>query len=166
MRIRRAAWWCAALLLAAVLVMGASCEPAPPLPDTTASAVMAYLADVDYQQSWELWPELGELYESEEPHGLLLTTYLNRAASEALADKAGVMPDGAIIVKENYTAAGVFDSTTVMYKRAGYNPDHNDWFWAKVAADGAVLKEGRVEGCQNCHGDASGNDYVMTDYLR
>ena len=39
------------------------------------------------------------------------------------------MPSGAIIVKENYTPAGELAATTVMYKKSGYNPDHNDWFW-------------------------------------
>ena len=42
------------------------------------------------------------------------------------------MPDGAIIVKENYTAKGELQANTVMYKKSGYNPEHNDWFWLKV----------------------------------
>ena len=47
-----------------------------------------------------------------------------------------------------------------MYKRTGYNPDHNDWFWLKVLADGTVEKEGMVMGCQECHGDVKDNDYI------
>ena len=76
------------------------------------------------------------------------------------------MPDGAIIVKENYTPEGVLDATTVMYKVAGYNPEHNDWFWTKVAADGTIKKEGKVGGCQSCHGAQKDNDYILTGAIK
>ena len=135
------------------------------LPDTSSAAVLAYLEEVEYQENWELWPGLGEKYPANEPHGMLLTTYLNPAAFAALEDKGGSMSNDAIIVKENYTAEGEFAANTIMYKKAGYNPDHNDWFWLKVLADGTVEKEGRVEGCQVCHGQARANDYIWTGPL-
>ena len=150
-----------ALSLAAV-----SCSDSLALPDTTAASVLDYLDEVDYQESWELWPGLGEKYPATEPHGMLLTTYLNPAAFDALNDKDESMPDGAIIVKENYTSEGVFDANTVMYKKAGYNPDHNDWYWLKVLADGTIAKEGKVEGCQVCHGTVKDNDYIQTGPLQ
>ncbi len=53
-----------------------------------------------------------------------------------------------------------------MYKKSGYNPDHNDWFWLKVLADGTVEKQGKVEGCQTCHGEVADNDYVWTGRLK
>ena len=59
--------------------------------------MLAYLEEMDYQQSWELWPGKGEKYEGGEPHGMLLTTYLNPAAYDALDGKDGVMPNGAIL---------------------------------------------------------------------
>ena len=120
---------------------------------------------MDYEESWELWPGLGEKYPGSEPHGMLLTTYLNPAAYEALTGKKGSMPDGAIILKENYTPEGELAATTVMYKKSGYDPEHNDWFWLKSLADGTVEKEGMVEGCLTCHGDVSNNDYVWTGPL-
>jgi Cytochrome P460 len=101
------------------------------------------------------------LYEGTEPHGMLLTTYLNQAALEALNDKAGSVPDGAIIVRENYMPDGTYDAMTVMYKVQGYNPDHNDWFFTKIGADGTVQAEGQVEGCQACHSARRDNDYIM-----
>ena len=55
----------------------------PELPDTTAASVLAYLDEVDYQESWELWPDLGEKYQGGDPHGMLVTTYLNPAALDA-----------------------------------------------------------------------------------
>ena len=106
------------------------------------------------------------VHEGGEPHGSLFTTYLNPPALDALEDKAGSMPNGAIIVKENYTADGTFDLITVMYKVGGYNPDNNDWFWAKVKANGEVDAEGQLQGCQVCHGTRRNNDYVLTGDLR
>ena len=95
--------------LAAVAACGTASEPE--LPDASAEAVMEYLEKVDYQENWELWPDLGEKYSAKEPHGMLLTTYLNAAALDGLLSKEGSMPDGAIIVKENYTAEGEFRLT-------------------------------------------------------
>ena len=140
--------------------------PEPALPDTNAQALMEYLQNVNYQDGWQLWPGKGEKYEGPPPHGMLLTTYLNDAAFNALAGKAGSFSDGSIVVKENYTLDGVLDATTVMYKVAGYNSEHNDWFWTKVKADGTVEAEGKVEGCQACHSQQKDNDYIMTGSIK
>ena len=155
------------LVIVAGLMAAAACggSEGPDLPDTTAASVLAYLEEVDYQESWELWPGLGEKVAGGDPHGMLLTTYLNPPALDALNAKQGVMPNDAIIVKENYMPDGVFAANTVMYKKSGYNPEHNDWFWLKVLADGTVEKEGMVEGCQSCHGEVKDNDYVWTGLL-
>ena len=54
------------LLALMVIAVGlAACGGAsePELPDTTAASVVAYLDEVDYTESWELWPGLGEKYE-------------------------------------------------------------------------------------------------------
>ena len=160
MRWYRIRFW--PLLVAALLAVAVASCGEPELPDTTGDAVAAYLEEVNYQESWDLWPGLGEKFPGEEPHGMLLTTYLNPAALEAVNSNASVMPNGAIIVKDNFTPAGVLAATTVMYKQSGYNPEHNDWFWLKVLADGTIEKQGKVEGCQNCHGDVKDNDYVWT----
>ena len=149
--------------LSAVAACGTASEPE--LPDASAEAVMEYLEEVDYRENWELWPDLGEMYSAKEPHGMLLTTYLNPAALDGLLSKEGSMPDGAIIVKENYTAKGELQANMVMYKKSGYNPEHNDWFWLKVLAEGTVEEEGRVEGCQVCHGQVKVNDYIWTGPL-
>ena len=141
-------------------------SPTPILPDTTGKAVRDYLRELNYQKTWELWPGKGELYSGSEPHGLLLTTYLNTTALGALTGKAGVMSDGAIIVKENYMPGGALESTTVMYKVAQYNPEHNNWFFTKLMVDGAVAVEGKVPGCQACHSVRKDNDYIYTGSLK
>ena len=148
-------------------LFGVACAgSSPQLPDTTGNAFWSYLQEIEYQEEWELWPGKGEKYKGGEPHGALFTTYLNSVALEALKGKTGSMPNGAIIVKENYTADGAFELVTVMYKVRGYNPDHNDWFWAKVSASGEVLAEGQLAGCQACHGARKDNDYVLTADLK
>ena len=120
------------------------------LPDTTAQGVWSYLQDVDYE-SWQLWPGKGELYEGTEPHGMLLTTYLNDTAYEALTTGSGPLPAGSIVIKENYAPDSTLVAVTVMYAAEGYDAEHNDWFWAKYQTDGSVDAAGRVESCQTCH---------------
>ena len=153
------------VLVAGLLAIAACGSGEPELPDTTADSLVVYLDEIDYQESWELWPGLGEKYAGDDPHGMLLTTYLNPAAYDALTGKDGVMPEGAIIVKEKYTPEGELAATTTMYKKSGCNANHNDWFWLKVLADGTVDKQGKVEGCQTCHGEVADNDYVWTGQL-
>ncbi len=136
------------------------------LPDANGAEVWTYFQEIDYRQNWDLWPGKGELYTGGEPHGALFTTYLNRPALEALNNKAGSMPNGAIIIKENYTADAVFDLVTVMYKVEGFDPENNDWFWAKIGAGGDVQAAGRVMGCQACHGASRANDFVLTAPLK
>ena len=155
------------ILVLALSLVGVACgSNSPKLPDTTGSAVWSYLQEIKYQDEWELWPGKGEKFPGGEPHGALFTTYLNSAGFDALTGKAGVMPDGAIIVKENYTGEGVFDLITVMYKVDGYNPDNNARFWAKVKANGEVDAASQLQGCQACHGARRDNDFVLSGDLK
>ena len=56
----------------------------------------------NYREDWEMWPGKEAFYKGKEPHGVLLTTYVNDTAYEAIENKEGKMPSGAIIIKENY----------------------------------------------------------------
>ena len=130
------------------------------LPDTTSASVIAYLDEADYQNNddWSLFPGSTEMYAGTDPHGMLLTTYVNSAAFNAI-EAGETTPSGSILVKENYSPEGNLGAITVMYKVSGYNPDHDDWYWLKELADGTVEKEGMVMGCQECHQDVS--DYIF-----
>ncbi len=141
-------------------------------PDTTGAAMWAYLQEVGYQSNWQPWPDKGELYTGQEPHGMLLTTYLNDVATGALTAQSGSMADGAIVVKENYRPDSTLAAVTVMYKHSGYDPEHNDWFFSKHLPSGdldqtptGMPMEGRLAGCQNCHSAVSANDYIFTGSL-
>ena len=137
-------------------------QPQEALPDTTVDAVFAYLDEQNAAEAWELWPGKERLYQGTDPHGALLTTYLNPTAYDALTGDAGSLPHGSIVVKENYMPDSTLAATTVMYKAEGYDAEHNDWWWVKRLADGTVEASGRVQGCIGCHGGAAQNDYIMT----
>src|SRR3990172_11114312 len=62
--------------------------PAASLPDTTEAALWAYLRQGDYQRNWRLFPGKDRLYPGTEPHGMLLTTYVNDLAFDALTNGA------------------------------------------------------------------------------
>ena len=154
------------LLLTLSLVALACGNGDPALPEATGSAVWNYLQEIEYRQNWELWPGKGEFFEGGEPHGALFTTYINPLTLGALEIKAGTIPLGGIIVKENYAPDRTFILMTVMFKVDGFNPENNNWFWANIGAAGDVQAEGRLAGCQACHGAARANDFVLSGPLR
>lgn len=140
-------------------------------PDTTGASVWAYLHENEYQE-WATWPEKGEMYQGQAPHGARLTTYLNGIAADALEGGEEAFPAGSIIVKENYTPDGGLAAVTTMYKVPGYNPDAADWFFTKHLAGGeldrtpnGMAMEGRVPGCIGCHQAKADNDYIYTGEL-
>lgn len=157
---------------AAEAAPSAATAPAAADPDTTGAAMWAHLQDSDYQTAWALWPDKGRMYPGQQPHGAQLTTYLNGIAHDALLSDAAAMPAGAVIVKENYMPDGSLAAVTTMYKRPGYNAEHNDWFFSKHLPDGSLdtapngmALEGRVPGCQGCHIAKADNDYLYTGEL-
>ena len=101
------------------------------------------------------------MYEGTSPHGAFLKLYVNDVAYNAIKENKP-MPNGAIIVKENYgEAKGKLESVTPMYKKEGYNPAAGEWFWAKYGPEGEVMKAGKVEGCIGCHG--SRKNWLFTE---
>ncbi len=116
-------------------------------------------------KTWDLWPGKGKMYEGTEPHGALLTTYVNDIALRSIKAKKG-FKNNSIIVKENYTPKKQLAAITVMYKVNGYNPSAGDWFWVKYDPSFKTLKQGKVKGCLNCHGNAKMNDYVFTGKVK
>lgn len=143
-------------------------EPEMAQPDTTGAAMWAYIQEQDYQ-AWTRWPGLGDQYQGQEPHGATLTTYVNDIALQALEAGDAIMPAGAIVIKDNFGPDGQLAAVTTMYKAAaGYNPDHNDWFFTKHLASGeldqtpdGMAMEGRLLGCQSCHLQARDLDYLI-----
>lgn len=145
-------------------------------------------ADTDYAST--LWNELAEAhlvgensintvpYEGTPPHGLILETLYRDLEVDGHT--------GLVIVKRNYGPEGLsvedvqrdrrehMGSITVMYQREqGYDPENQNWFWAKYLADGSLdeneqgvplagrVAKGADQGCIACH-SAAGDDYIYT----
>ena len=105
-------------------------------------------------------------YPGQSPHGAFVKTYLNRTA----AGNAKTLPQGSIIVKENYGKdAKTLMAVTVMYRAEGFNPEAKDWYWVKYDPNGNVMRTppekgnmriaGKFKSCIDCHAGAEGNDY-------
>lgn len=122
-------------------------------------------------------------YQGSEPHGAILETLHTTMTIDGHT--------GHVSVKRNYGPAeltiedvandpqGNLAAVTVMFQReAGYDSDHDDWYWVKYLADGSLDKNpggmslaGRVAkgndeaGCIACHTSAEGDDYLFTTNL-
>lgn len=125
-------------------------------------------------------------YKGQPPHGAVL---------ELLSGNITVGGHtGLAIVKRNYGGPGVSNQSvgsdrnkylkavTVMYKRkAGYDNDNKNWFWAKYTPNGGLhtkaakgmkiplagrVAKGKPAGCIACHKAAPGGDYVFSNKIR
>lgn len=106
-------------------------------------------------------------YEGTEPHGAILEYLEHPVAVNGR--------EGRAIVKKNYggeqaTIPAIWGngrehlmSVTVMFQReAGYDPAHQNWYWAKYGPDGSVEAAGKVDMCINCHQAAPGGDFIYS----
>ena len=111
-------------------------------------------------QEWAQFAGFPGIQESKSrAHGKFVATYINSIAAQ---DPAGV-PFGSILVKENFSAndRATLESTTVMQRIEGYDPDNHDWFWARFTAGGELTHSGQVAMCADCHFDAGDDDFVF-----
>lgn len=129
----------------------------------------------NYRDNWAFFPGKGELYKGTEPHGMLLTTYVNKTAEQGLTSGAKELSKGSILIKENYMPDKTLAAITVMEKTGD---EKDDWFWVKYNPDGTVAtmemeKDGKkmkmpVAGgkqtmCAMCHAASTGGIHnIMT----
>jgi len=129
-----------------------------------------WLQRVDYT-NWAPYPgATANAYPGQSPHGAFLKMYLNRIA----AGQPKKLPQGSILVKENYGKDGeTLMAVTVMYRSQGYDPEHYDWYWVKYMPDGSVARtppekgskliRGRFPSCINCHAGSEGDDFAFVN---
>jgi len=55
------------------------------------AALWDYLKKENYAKNWKMWPGKKALYPGKEPHGALLTTYVNKTAYAAIKAKKGML---------------------------------------------------------------------------
>lgn len=127
-----------------------------------------YLQEVDYQKNWSRWPghEEGFKESASERHGALLKVYVNDEVTGNVQDP----PPKSIIIKENYNKDKELVAITPMYRvPKDYDPEHNNWFWAKYKPDGPLFEmngkkiSGKVNGCIQCHSSAKGDDFIFSN---
>lgn len=116
--------------------------------------------EADYK-TYSFWPDHEGIQPGQAPHGVYHKIYINKVLSEALPSGDRVLPEGAIIVKENLDSEKSLDAITVMVKVKNYNSDAGDWFWAKYTPEGEILAEGTPGGCIACHEGMDENDYII-----
>jgi hypothetical protein len=136
------------------------------MPAADGQALLDHITKTDPYAKWDLMPGTTRMRQGREPHGALQNVYVNKAALKAITDKAGAMPDGAIIVKENYMPDQKLGSVTVLYKKKGFNPEAGDYMWLKYGADKKILAQGKPAPCIGCHAQAKANDYVILAPLK
>lgn len=144
--------------------------------------------DVDYAKNlWSVLQEeelVGENrtmsapYEGTDPHGTILDTIDREITVDGTK--------GPVIIKNNYVGENLsredvwnnpekhLGAITVMFQREGYDPENNNWFWAKYLPDGSLdtnpkgmelagkVAKGMDQGCIACHSGAPGDDLVFS----
>jgi hypothetical protein len=131
--------------------------PSPPKPQAP-PGVPAYVA------GYRGWTKLNAQPippRESDPHNGTKNVY----ASEA-AGPDGVFPNGTIVVKEaTRPGADFIGLIAIMRKRAGADPEHNDWVFVEFTREAADARYGlQAEGavCWSCHVGAEATDYVFT----
>ena len=146
------------LIVSAVALAGAGEN----LPSADAGKLWTYMTETNHYQGWGYWPGYAGMYPGKSPHGKYLKLFANPIALKA-AREGKPMPDGAILVKENYGGdKKTLKAVTPMYKVKGYNPEGGDWFWVKYGPNGKIQAAGKPKGCVDCHRAVKDKDWVFT----
>lgn len=125
------------------------------------------------ESSYKKWGSLTEkkgLRASQDPHGEFVQTFANKIAIEGHTS----LPNGAVLVAENYDKDKKLRDISVMYRSKGADPQHNDWYWLKYLPDGSIARTSEKEGkkpmagkvatsCIECHSKAAGKDFVYSN---
>lgn len=134
------------------------------LPAADAQALWTYVTQTNPYTEWGTWPDesFKGYLPSGAPHSKVVKIFVNDIGLSVANKFPGEMPEGTIIVKDNYMGEtvgdpGMLGAVTMMYKVKGYNPEGNDWFWAKIKPDGRVDAAGKPAGCIGCHLGIPGN---------
>jgi Cytochrome P460 len=132
--------------------------PSPPPPPKAPPGAPAFVA------GYRGWTKLNAQPippRDSDPHNGTKNVY---ASKPARAD--GRFPNGTIVVKEaTRPGADFVGLLAVMRKRAGADPEHNDWVFVEYTRDARserFAEIGRGAVCWGCHVGAQDTDYVFT----
>ncbi len=131
-----------------------------------AERLAQYLVAAQYS-NWAPAPgQMDDFSKGRGPHGAFVKTFVNRNVV-ANPKTPGY---GSILLQENYgkDKKKLLD-VTVMCRIQGFDPVHDDWFWAQYLPNGAIARAGQAKlagqapTCINCHSRADGRDYVYSN---
>lgn len=120
-----------------------------------------YYEEFSDYQTWNQAEDWNGIQPSASVHGAFVQIWLNDVVQDAILEGAEI-PDGAAIIKEGYNdeEGTEFNARMLMVKRDGFDPDHNNWFWASYDAEGNINRSGAIDMCISCHA-ASESDYLL-----
>lgn len=110
-------------------------------------------------QSWGGFDGHVGIIRGKSPHGKFVRTVMNDVGMQDQSAPGY----GTIIVKENFSREDPdsLQGLTVMQRIEGYDPDNNDWFWARYTPKGELTHSGKVAFCADCHFDAGADDFIF-----
>lgn len=158
------------IILGGIIVLGTLVGAAatPPRGQTAGSSATL---DTSPYKDYKQWTRMNDAPVYSPTHSrTFVDTYLNSKGLSTAKEGKFPFPVGTAIVKEAFVSQGcepgALIEITVMEKRApGYDPEANDWHWARYGRDGILQAEGKsggeVNACVVCHSGAKVNDYVF-----
>jgi hypothetical protein len=117
-------------------------------------------------EDWKQWAKTASYFSSE--HGnRWVTIYFDGIASTLKQSTNGEFPICAKIIKvhHSYQGSSTIRKLFLMTKMpVGFDPEHGDWWYGNYnAKDGmAMIEQGAVKACIDCHQKASTLDYVFS----
>ena len=119
-------------------------------------------------EDWRQWAKTTpEPYLSREHGNRWVTIYFDELADTSDKSSSGQFAVCAKIIKVHYFSerSRTLRKLFLMAKMpAGFDPDHGDWWYGNynATAGAAMIEQGVVEACIDCHQRASGLDYVFS----
>jgi hypothetical protein len=131
------------------------------------SATQAILTEIANYKVWPTFPENTTLKQSQSHGpGAWVIAYHNDALTQAMTSGTLPLPDGALIVKENYMNQSdpAPMALTTMAKQNGA------WYWIESTPAGQVIDDSsgtpyegpNVSLCTGCHTQRQSNDWIFT----
>lgn len=138
--------------------------PLPPTPTSTPPAECSPETLPDFAD-FASWTKVNN--KPIQGHETWVDIYVNDFAEEIYLSASGdLFPACAKIVKTHLESpeSETISAITVMVKiPAGYDPDHQDWWWGMYDKTGQVAEmSGKVQVCIACHQPVSAADYVFS----
>ena len=94
-------------------------------PRKLAAELWGQIHTEQYKEHWKIMP--GQKAFTEAGDGKLTTTYVNNIALNAI-QKGEVLPEGSILVTENYDLEKTLESIKVQSRIPGFDESKDDWF--------------------------------------